>query len=105
MIYCDFLVEFTTLKGANFKQHTSRKNSLNRIILRKLYLSHCPAQPLPRDMRTSGNKMNINIENINFQTIPEKDTIHTGRNEYFNHPFRTNKQGKRSREPASLIKE
>jgi len=56
-------------------------------------------------MRTSGNKMNISIENINFQTIPEKDTIHPGHNEYFHHPFTMNKQGKRCRETVSLIKE
>jgi hypothetical protein len=56
-------------------------------------------------MRTSGKKLTTSIENMNFQTIPEKDTDHPGHNEYFHHPFRTYKQGKHYREPVSLIKE
>ena len=56
-------------------------------------------------MSTSGNKVNTSIENINFQTIPEKDIVHPGHNEHLHHPFRMNKQGKHYREPVSLIKE
>jgi hypothetical protein len=72
------------------------KNNIYRI---------APYKPVRRDMRTSVNKVSNSIENIIFQNIPEKDTVHAGHNEYFHYPFRINKQGKHYREPVSLIKE
>jgi hypothetical protein len=49
--------------------------------------------------------VNTSIESIDFLTVPEKDTAHPSHSEYFQYPFRMNKQGKWQREPASLIKE
>ena len=89
----------------NLKLHPCRKKFSKPDNIKNNILSHYPAQPVRRDMRTSGNKMNISIENINFQTIHEKDTIHQGHNESFKHPFRVKKQGKCLRERVSLIKE
>ena len=90
----------------HFKLHPYRKKIFKPDNIKKHpYLFHWPVQPVRCDMRTSGKKVNTSIENINFQTTPEKDTIHPAHNEYFHHPFRMNKQGKQHREPASLIKE
>ena len=54
-------------KGCQFQTAPRlKKNLLIRIILKIIFYRITRHKPVRHDMRTSGNKMNISIENINF---------------------------------------